>query len=283
MVDAWQRLAEATLALEPIMSQRQPPQIGVVLGSGLGAFTQRLHHQESVPYSEIPGFETPTIPGHAGSLVFGTIGSGKEEKEVVVAAGRMHPYEGHSMQTAVHPVRLMCHLGAQAIILTNAAGGIRNVDLQPGDLVALTDQVDFTGDCALYGPNDKRLGERFVDMTKVYDGLLLRHTLSCMDALGITAKHGVYLRLRGPRYETPAEIRALKAFGADLVGMSTTYEAVAARHMGRKVAGISLVTNMAAGLSSKTLSHAEVTETATANTSRFCDLLEAILSRPLAS
>ncbi|MCR5368829.1 purine-nucleoside phosphorylase [Eubacterium ruminantium] len=233
------------------------PEIGIVLGSGLGSFAEKLENSIYINYQDIPGFPVSTVSGHNGRFVVGKLFG----HEVIVMQGRVHYYEGYSMKKVVLPVRLMCMIGIKQLILTNAAGGI-NLNFKPGTLMAITDQITTFVPSPLIGPNIKDLGVRFPDMSEVYDSAFVGIIEKAAEELGIDLKKGIYLQTTGPQYETPAEIRMFRNLGADAVGMSTTVEAVAARHAGVKVAGISCITNMAAGISGEPLSHEEVKETA---------------------
>jgi purine-nucleoside phosphorylase len=229
------------------------PALGLVLGSGLGALADRLAAPVIIPYGEIPEFPAASVAGHAGRMVLGTLGG------VPVAAmqGRVHAYEGWSADDVTFGVRLLAAIGVRSLLLTNAAGGIAP-GLAPGDLVRITDHLNLTGLNPLTGPNDDRLGPRFPDMSEAYDGRLGARLDDCASRLGISLGKGVYAGLAGPSYETPAEVRMLRLLGADLVGMSTVLEVIAARHAGLRVAAVSVVTNLAAGTSATPLSHAEV-------------------------
>jgi purine-nucleoside phosphorylase len=229
------------------------PQVAVVLGSGLGAFAGELTDAVSIPYADIPGFPASTAIGHAGKLVIGAIG----DVPTAVMAGRFHLYEGYSPQQAVIGIRALGKLGAKSLIVTNAAGGIAE-HLFEGVLVLISDHINLQGVNPLTGPNDDSLGPRFPDMTESYSARYREIAQEAAGELGIHLREGVYAALPGPSYETPAEIRYLRAIGADLVGMSTALEVIAANHMGMKVLGISCVTNLAAGLSGKKLDHSEV-------------------------
>lgn len=254
------------------------PSVGVVLGSGLGAFAESLIHAIRIPYGEIPGFPVSTAVGHAGQLVIGTQGAnGKAAVDVVVMSGRFHLYEGYSAQQVVAGIRLFRELGVMRVVLTNAAGGI-NPDYAEGALVLISDHINLQGTNPLVGPNDPRIGPRFPDMSEVYSAELLALAQEAADELGITLHEGVYAALLGPSYETPAEIRYLKAIGADLVGMSTALEAIAANHAGMEVLGISCVTNQAAGLGGKLL-HEEVLEIGRRVSATFIKLLSGILPK----
>jgi purine-nucleoside phosphorylase len=234
-----------------------PPDVGIVLGSGLGAFAERLQKPMAIPYAEIPGFPVSRVAGHAGRLVVGELLTPHGVAVVVAMQGRVHLYEGWSADEAAFGVRVMGGLGVRALLLTNAAGGV-DPALAPGDLVRITDHLNLTGQSPLVGENDDHVGPRFPDMSAAWDpglGTLLDEAAA---ASGVGLKRGVYAGMLGPSYETPAEIRMLRALGADLVGMSTVVEAIAARHMGLRIAGLSVVTNLAAGLAQARLSHDEV-------------------------
>jgi purine-nucleoside phosphorylase len=229
------------------------PVVGLVLGSGLGALADRLEGAVSIPYLEIPEFPAVSVAGHAGRLVMGTLGG----VPVAVMQGRVHAYEGWSAEDLTFGVRLLAATGVRALLVTNAAGAV-NPALAPGDLVRITDQLNLTGQNPLTGPNDERIGPRFPDMTEPYDPQLGALLDASAARLGIPLGTGVYAGVAGPSYETPAEIRMLRTLGADLVGMSTVLEVIAARHAGIRVAAVSLVTNLAAGLAGKPLLHADV-------------------------
>ena len=250
------------------------PRIALVLGSGLGGFADSLTDATRVPYAEIPAFPESTAIGHAGQMVIGKAGN------VPVAAmqGRVHLYEGYSAQQVTFPVRVFGRMGIRAVILTNAAGGI-NLSYSQGALVLIRDHINLQGENPLVGPNDDRFGVRFPDMTHAYakDYREFAHTEFAKH--GLTLHEGVYAGLLGPSYETPAEIEYLRRIGADLVGMSTVAEVIAARHMGIKVLAISCVTNMAAGILDQPLSHAEVMETGERVKTTFEALLRAVLPR----
>ena len=250
------------------------PRIALVLGSGLGGFADSLTDATRVPYAEIPAFPQSTAIGHAGQMVIGKAGN------VPVAAmqGRVHLYEGYSAQQVTFPVRVFGRMGIRAVILTNAAGGI-NLSYSQGALVLIRDHINLQGENPLVGPNDDRFGVRFPDMTHAYakDYREFAHTEFAKH--GLTLHEGVYAGLLGPSYETPAEIEYLRRIGADLVGMSTVAEVIAARHMGIKVLAISCVTNMAAGILDQPLSHAEVMETGERVKTTFEALLRAVLPR----
>jgi purine-nucleoside phosphorylase len=251
-----------------------PPKIGLVLGSGLGAFADALTDAATIPYAEIPSFPHSTAIGHAGRLVIGKAG------EVPVAAmqGRVHQYEGYSAQEVAFPMRVFARMGIQSVILTNAAGGI-NPGYSQGALVLIRDHINLQGTNPLVGPNDDRFGVRFPDMTHTYSRHFREIAREEAATLGILLQEGIYAALLGPSYETPAEIEHLRRIGADLVGMSTVAEVIAARHMGLNVLAISCVTNMAAGILDQPLSHAEVMETGERVRGTFEKLLKAVLPR----
>lgn len=250
------------------------PEVGVVLGSGLGEFAESVTEKTVIPYETIPHFKKVSVVGHAGRLVIGKI----KDKPTAVMQGRYHYYEGHDIREVVFPVRVLCRLGIKKLLLTNAAGGINNM-LVPGDLMIIRDHINMMGLNPLRGENDDRLGPRFPDMSRVYDETMVEIIAQTMHTMGMGVKKGVYLALSGPSYETPAEIRMLAAMGADAVGMSTVPEAIAARHMGAAVAGISCVSNLAAGISKAPLSHKEVTETADRVKDQFINLLSAVIPK----
>ncbi|MGE5340034.1 MAG: purine-nucleoside phosphorylase [Candidatus Omnitrophota bacterium] len=250
------------------------PDVGLVLGSGLGDFAETLKERVVIPYEDIPHFKRVSVSGHAGKLIIGKIG----DKVAAIMQGRYHYYEGHDIRDVVFPVRVLCGLGIQTLVLTNAAGGI-NPDLKAGDLMIIRDHINLMGVSPLRGENDDRLGPRFPDMTGLYDEGMNEIMAQSMTAIGLTPQKGVYLALSGPSYETPAEIRMFAAMGADAVGMSTVPEAIAARHMHVRVGGISCISNMAAGISKTPLSHLEVTETAERVKGDFIQLLNTILPK----
>lgn len=250
------------------------PQIGLVLGSGLGSFADDLTDPVRIPYAHIPGFPRSTAIGHAGQLVIGRSG----EIAVAVMQGRTHLYEGYTAAEVAFPTRVLGRAGVRALLLTNAAGGI-NVEYGQGALVVLRDHINLQGQNPLIGANDDRLGPRFPDMSYTYDKRYREIALAEAAKLSITPREGVYAALAGPSYETPAEIRYLRTIGADLVGMSTVPEAIAARHMGINVLAISCVTNMAAGILDQPLDHAEVLEVGRRVMGQFIALLKAVLPR----
>ena len=249
------------------------PEVAVVLGSGLGDFADTLGDAVALPYADLPHWPASRIVGHAGRLVVGTV----KGRRVAALAGRVHCYEGHDLPTVVFATRVMGRLGVRRIILTNAAGGI-NTAFAPGALMVIDDHINLLGN-PLIGANDDRVGPRFPDMSEVYSPRLRATAAAAARSGGIAIEHGVYIALTGPSYETPAEIRFLRAIGGDAVGMSTVPEAIAARHMGLEVLAISCITNMAAGMLPETLNHEEVFEIANRVKDAFSSLLEGIIER----
>ena len=244
------------------------PEIALILGSGLGEYAREMDVKAVVPYKEIPGFPVSTVAGHQGRFLFGYV----KQVPVVAMQGRVHYYEGYPITDVVLPVRLMGLLGAKKLILTNAAGGV-NFSFNPGTLMVITDHIASMVPNPLIGPNMEELGTRFPDMSEIYDRKLREIILQAGRNTGVSLQQGVYVQLTGPSYESPAEIRMCRAMGADAVGMSTACEAVAARHMGLQVCGISCITNMAAGMSGQPLNHEEVQETADRVAEEFCRLV----------
>ncbi|HWB30735.1 MAG TPA: purine-nucleoside phosphorylase [Vicinamibacterales bacterium] len=250
------------------------PSIALVLGSGLGGFTARLQGAVAVPYGEIAHWPTPTVVGHAGQLVAGTIAG----RRVLVLSGRAHYYEGHPFSVVTFATRVLGRLGVKTLVVTNAAGGI-NAAFSSGLLMVIDDHINFMGSNPLIGPNDARLGPRFCDMSAVYSPRLRAIADEAAREIDLAIGHGVYLAVTGPSYETPAEIRAFRALGADAVGMSTVPEAIVARHMGLDVLGLSCISNMAAGMQATALSAEEVIATTARVQGDFIRLLEAIIGR----
>ena len=248
--------------------------MALVLGSGLGAFADDLQDAVAIPYAEIPGFARPTVEGHAGRLVSGTI----EGVPVVAMQGRFHYYEGYTFEEVVFPVRSLGLLGIKSLVLTNAAGGL-NVELDQGSLMVISDHLNLMGANPLLGLNDERFGPRFPDMSEVYSREYQEVAVAEAHAVGLELRRGIYAALSGPSYETPAEIRMLRTLGADAVGMSTVPEAIVARHMGMKVLGISCITNMAAGLLDQPISHTEVIETGARVHDTFKELLRRVIPK----
>jgi purine-nucleoside phosphorylase len=259
-----------------VIAMRVPevPRIAIVLGSGLGEFANRVTEAVSLPYDGLPHWPVSNVIGHEGRLVVGKV----NERTIAALSGRCHVYEGHDLGTVTFAVRALGLLGVKTLILTNAAGGV-NTGFAQGALMVIDDHINLTGHNPLVGTNDERFGPRFPDMTEVYSERLRRLADLAGREMGVTLPHGVYVALLGPSYETPAEIRYLRTIGADAVGMSTVPEAIAARHMGIDVLGISCITNMAAGVLPRPLDHAEVMETARRVRGQFTALLEAIIGR----
>lgn len=253
------------------------PSTAVVLGSGLGDFAEGLAEAAALPYAEIPHWPAPGVVGHAGRLVCGRAGG----SPVIALAGRVHFYEGHPMETVTFGVRVLATLGVTTLVLTNAAGGI-NTAFGEGTLMAIDDHINLMGTSPLMGPNDDRFGPRFPDMTAAYSRRLRAVADEVALAQGLALAHGIYAAVHGPSYETPAEIRYLRAIGADAVGMSTVPETIVARHMGVEVLGISCITNMAAGVLDRPLVHDEVMATAQRVKADFIGLLEGVLAREAA-
>jgi purine-nucleoside phosphorylase len=267
--------ARAQHAAKFILSKTKlRPKIALVLGSGLGAFADELEKAVRIAYQKIPGFPRSTAVGHSGRLVIGKAGG----VEVAAMQGRVHLYEGYTAREVAFPMRVFGRMGIRAAILTNAAGGI-NLAYKQGALVVIRDHINLQAANPLIGPNDDRLGPRFPDMTEAYSKHYRELALSEARRLGIDAGEGVYAALSGPSYETPAEIRFLRAIGADLVGMSTVPEVLVARHQGIRVLGISCVTNMAAGILETQVNHEEVLQTGERVKGRFIALLRALLPR----
>lgn len=250
------------------------PRIAIVLGSGLGGFADDFEEAVGIPYEEIPGFMRSTAEGHAGRLVIGKV----DTVPVLAMQGRVHYYEGYSLEEVTFPVRTFKLLGVKTLILTNASGGI-NVELSQGALMVISDHLNLMGDNPLRGSNDERFGPRFPDMSAVYEPELQQLVIEEAKAIGTEVRRGIYGALSGPSYETPAEIHLLRTLGADAVGMSTVPEAIVARHMGLEVLGISCITNMAAGISDEPINHEEVMATGNRVRETFTKLLRRVVSR----
>ncbi len=248
------------------------PYISMVLGSGLGSLADTISNRMDIPYEEIPHFPKTTVPGHAGKLILGEIGG----RPIIAMRGRFHYYEGWNMQEVVFPLRVFRLLGVENLILTNAAGGI-NTQFKPGDLMLIKDHIGFFAENPLRGENMEEFGPRFPDMSQVYNRDLVDLSTGCALKLRCEIRRGVYAYTRGPSFETPAEIRALRDLGADAVGMSTVPEAITARHMGMNVLGISCITNMAAGVLERVLNHDEVMETGKRVEEKFSRLVTEIV------
>ncbi|MBM3293088.1 MAG: purine-nucleoside phosphorylase [Candidatus Aminicenantes bacterium] len=253
-MDLYERIAEAAGYIKA--ADPRTPRVGVVLGSGLGEFAETVADPTAMAFADIPHFKNVGVAGHAARLVLGRVG----RATVAVFQGRIHYYEGHDIADVVFPVRVLAGLGGQSLLLTNAAGGL-NREYRPGDMMVIRDHINLMGVNPLRGPNDDRLGPRFPDLSAVYDPAFQDVLAAGLAEIGRPAHRGVYLALSGPSYETPAEIRMMAALGADAVGMSTVPEAIAARHMGMRVAGLSCISNLAAGLAARALTHREVLET----------------------
>lgn len=252
----------------------QRPTACVVLGSGLGDYADSLENAQTVPYTSIPGFPASTAPGHAARLVFGS----KHGIDIVCMQGRFHCYEGYTAAETVIPLRALIKLGIKKLLLTNAAGGV-NIGFKPGDIMIITDHVNFTHFNPLIGTNIDEFGPRFPDMSYAYDKGLNQALKDAADANGIEIKTGVYAMMSGPSYETPAEIKALRTLGADAVGMSTVPEVIAAAHAGVKTAALSCITNMAAGILDQPLAHEEVMETGRIAAGRIRTVIDGFIAR----
>lgn len=252
-----EQIQDVVSYLEPRMNLR--PEVALILGSGLGGVADRIENPTSIPYSEIPHFHKPSVAGHEGRIIFGHL----QGVPVAAMQGRWHFYEGHSMNSIVIPTRALAALGAHSLFLTNAAGGV-NLKFKAHDLMIIEDHINLMGDNPLTGKESVQFGPRFPDMSEPYCRESIAFIEQAAAKLGIKVKKGVYVGLRGPTYETPAEVRMLRTLGGDAVGMSTVPEAIAARHLGMRVCGISVITNMAAGIEQKSLDHAEVQEAAQA-------------------
>ena len=248
------------------------PELGVILGSGLGAFADLVQEKVVIPYKDIPHFPISTVEGHAGQLVFGKV----EGRKVVVMQGRFHFYEGYTMQEVTFPIRVMQVLGVTGLVVTNAAGGI-NPDFHPGDLIIIKDHINMMGDNPLRGANLSTLGPRFPDLSDAYNADWRQKAFVIAKDWGIKPQEGIYAAMSGPNYESPAEIRFLRTIGADMVGMSTVPEVIVANHGEMKVLGISCVTNMAAGILPQKLSHVEVMETAARIEKQFVHFVKALV------
>jgi purine-nucleoside phosphorylase len=266
----YERVDEAAAAIRAVCGRL--PDIAIVLGSGLGDFADTLREPAATSYTALPHWPASNVVGHAGRLVVGDVAG----RRIAALAGRVHFYEGHDLATVVFATRVMGRLGVKQIILTNAAGGI-NTGFAQGALMIIDDHIDMLGSNPLMGPNDERFGVRFPDMSEVYSRRLRAIADEASRVRGVAVRHGIYVAVHGPSYETPAEIRAFRAIGADAVGMSTVPEAIAARHMGMEVLGISCITNMAAGVLPQPLVHDEVVETAHRVRGSFISLLEGII------
>ena len=271
-MSAYDQLVDAVRFIQQQTPAR--PEAAIVLGSGLGEFAGRLAGAASIPYDRIPNWPASKVVGHEGRLVIGDVAG----RTIAALSGRAHFYEGHDLRTVTFAARAMGVLGVRVLVLTNAAGGI-NTRFKPGTLMVIDDHINLIGSNPLIGPHDERLGPRFPDMTEAYSRRLRAIADEAARAIGLEIAHGVYAGLHGPSYETPAEIRYLRAIGADAVGMSTVPETIVARQAGVEVLGISCITNMAAGVLPQPLKHDEVMETAHRVRGEFAALLEAIIAR----
>ncbi|MFT4704190.1 MAG: purine-nucleoside phosphorylase [Bradymonadia bacterium] len=270
---AWyDRIQEAAAAIQHHDSR--VPTVAMILGSGLGSYAESLEDATLIPYGDVPHMHVSTVAGHAGQFVLGT----RHGRTVIAMQGRLHAYEGHDHCDVVFPLRVMRALGAQTLIVTNAAGGIAP-EHRVGDLMVITDHLNLTGRTPLLGVNDERIGPRFPDMTNAYDPELRAIALSTGVALGLTLHQGVYAGMLGPAYETPAEVRMAGLLGGHAVGMSTVPEVIAARHMSMRVLGISCITNAAAGLSDEVLDHKDVQDVAAMVRKPFMSLVDAVLGK----
>ena len=263
-------IEEAVERLKPLCGENC--KIGLILGSGLGGYAERLENPRYVSYRDIPGFPQSHVPGHKGRFVVGELFG----KTVICMQGRVHYYEGYPQSQLALSVRVMKRLGVEKLLLTNAAGGV-NLSFSPGDLMLISDHINFSGSNPLIGPNDDSFGTRFPDQGNVYDRDLRKKVKDLAVELGVKLQEGVYMMFSGPTFESPAEIVMARTVGASAVGMSTVPEAIAARHCGVKTIGISLITNMAAGILYQTLTHEEVQEAANAASEKFTRLVDGIV------
>ena len=269
-----ERVDGAADHIRSVLSDRTLPAVCIVLGSGLGPLSEMAEDAIEIPYKDIPGFPVSTAPGHKGSLITGTLSG----KPVFMMNGRFHYYEGYPMETVTFYVRVMGRLGVKVLLLTNASGGI-NLEMKVPELVAITDHLSFNAEPVLRGPNIAEFGTRFPDQCHVYDPELTDTLVNSARDLNIRISRGVYAYTKGPQYETPSEIRALRIMGTDCVGMSTVPEAIAASHMGIRVAAMSCITNMAAGISGNPLSEKEVLDNAVSASANSCALVKEFVKR----
>lgn len=266
------QLQETTQFIRKLCDNK--PRIGLVLGSGLGGFVNHIDVEQQIPYEEIPYFAAPSVEGHSGRLILGSL----HGVPLVIMQGRVHYYEGHTMEQVVYPIRTLAMLGIEVLVLTNSAGGLEP-QMQSGDLMVIEDHINLMGNNPLMGPNIKNLGPRFPDMTEAYDKELSSLLLNILAENKIKHSKGVYCGVSGPTYETPAEVRYLKIIGGHAVGMSTVPESIAANHLGLRVCAISCITNPAAGLHTSKLTHDEVTEIAKSVEKHFSTLLQEFVLR----
>jgi purine-nucleoside phosphorylase len=268
----YQKIREAVDAIQARTALK--PEMGVILGSGLGAIADQLTDPVIIPYTDIPHFHGTSVEGHAGRMVIGRF----QGVPTVVLQGRFHVYEGYEMEEVVFPTRTVCALGIHTLVLTNAAGGI-NPRFRAGDLMLIEDHINLSGSNPLKGPNLAQLGPRFPDMTEAYSQDCIRIMKQAADELGIAVQQGVYAGVLGPTYETPAEVRMLRTLGGEAVGMSTVPETIAAVHLGVRVAGISLISNLAAGMSPTKLTHQEVIDNSKLGATKMAQLLGAVIPK----
>lgn len=268
----YQKIHEAVAAIQARTSIR--PKVGVILGSGLGALAEKADDAIIIPYTDLPHFHGTSIEGHAGKMIIGNF----QGVPTVFLQGRFHVYEGYPMEEVVFPTRTLAGLGVETLVLTNAAGGV-NTRFRPGDLMIIEDHLNLMGDNPLKGPNIAELGPRFPDLTEAYDRDCIRILNDSAAELSIPLHHGVYGGVLGPTYETPAEIRMLRTLGADAIGMSTVPETIAANHLGVRVAGVSVITNLGAGLSPNKLTHQEVINNSKLGAEQLRKLLERAIPR----
>lgn len=262
-----QRIEEATNFIKA--KHNKAPAVGVVLGSGLGDFVNKIKNPTIIPYGEIPNFKKVTVKGHDGNLIIGTVG----DQTVAALQGRFHYYEGNSLDEVVFPIRVLAKLGIKSLVLSNAAGGI-NLSFNAGDLMLIEDHINLTGINPLVGPNDESIGPRFPDMTFAYNPELNQLVKETAKELNINIQKGVYVGVSGPTYETPAEIRFFRTIGGDACGMSTVPETIVANHIGLRVVGVSCITNMAAGIKNEKLSHDDIKGEANKVMENFSNLIE---------
>ena len=265
-------LSHAANFIKKQINGKYSPKIALILGSGLGALADEIQDAVKIRYHEIPAFKQSSITGHVGQLVIGEL----QGKEVLIMQGRIHYYEGYTIQEVVFPIKVLKKLGIEKLIITNAAGGV-NETFDVGSLMFITDHLNLMGDNPLIGKNNDELGVRFPDMSEVYNKNLIDYAKNCAKKLGIKTVEGVYAANSGPSYETPAEVRMLRKLGADAVGMSTVPEAIVVNYCGMKILGISCITNFAAGIKDVKLSHEEVMEAGVAVRENFCSLIKEIL------
>jgi len=271
-LDTLEKLQETTHYIRSITGVK--PRVGIILGSGLGGLVQKLKVEVEIPYSEIPHFESPSVKGHAGRLVIGSI----HGVDVAILQGRIHYYEGHTMAQVVYPIRTLAMLGIEVAVLTNSAGGL-DPKMSSGDFMVITDHINLMNTNPLMGPNIKNLGPRFPDMTEAYDKKLTQKMLDVLAEQKVNHWQGTYCGVSGPTYETPAEVRFLQIIGGQAVGMSTVPESIAANHLGLRVAAVSCITNPAAGIHSEKLTHEEVTQIAHSVEKKFCDFFDSYLKK----